>query len=219
MFTAQRKQNPPGRQLPPHGWRPAPPCLLHFPAWGWASASGRPPPPGTVAGRPCRGRQGSQLKPGMFRQQGDETLPHHAGGAHNADFVFFHFGYRPFCAGLPGRPVYIMLYAASAVSVTGKTGRRHGSVYLQAAQKSPGQQKNRLENRHTMQYIEYCISAQRNMPYRHDSPAPFRATGPRYDACRASPSAACPFSAGNRPGRRIIQRILMKTAPLCLGTS
>lgn len=28
--------------------------------------------------------------------------------------------------------------------------------------------------------------------------------GPRYDACRASPSAACPFSAGNRPGRRII---------------
>ena len=25
-------------------------------------------------------------------------------------------------------------------------------IYLQAAQKSPGQQKNRLENRHTMQY-------------------------------------------------------------------
>ena len=43
-----------------------------------------------------RGGQHHGLKPGMTIHKGDKTLPHHAGGADDANFILFHICIAPY---------------------------------------------------------------------------------------------------------------------------
>ena len=175
VHGAENKIHPAGNFLH-NGWRPAPPCLLHFPAWGWASASGRPPPPGTVCRQTVpRAARAVSSNQGCSASRVMKTLPHHAGGAHNADFVFFHFGYRPFCAGAARQTCIHHVVCGIRCFRDRKNGpQTRFGLFAGGAKKPPDNKKTGLKTGTQCNIIEYCISAQRNMPYRHDSPAPFR---------------------------------------------
>ena len=162
----------------------------------------------TLAGGAGRCGQSGQLKPRVIDQQSDKTLSNHASGANDAYLEFFHNN-TVLSAPATDRPTGIhpcipLLYAAANPLVTVFAAICLVVCFAAEPKFFFRQQKNRLENRHRMQYNSILHIAQRNMWFAHMTVPRLFDCGPRYDACRASPSAVCPFSAGYRPGRRII---------------